>query len=84
MMKEINDELECKIVANRMKKLLCENNFELSVAYLKFIHKYLFHDIYEYAGEFRNINFSKHEEVLHGDSVAYGDYKLIKGLFGDK
>lgn len=80
MMKEINDELECKIVTSRMKKLLYEDNFELSVDYLKFIHKYLFHDIYDFAGEFRDINFSKHEETLHRDSVAYGNYKLIKEL----
>ena len=54
------------------------NNFELSVNYLKYIHKYLFQDIYEFAGEFREVNFSKKEKILNNDSVAYGDYKTLK------
>ena len=40
---------------------------------LKYVHKFLFQDVYEFAGEFRKIDFSKHEKILNNDSVAYGD-----------
>ena len=76
---ELNhNELECDFVATRIVELLQIDNFELSVDYLKYIHKYLFQDVYEFAGEFRNIDFSKHEKILNNDSVAYGDYKTLK------
>ena len=72
------NELECDFVSMRIVELLEKDDFELSVDYLKYIHKYLFQDVYEFAGEFRNINFSKHEKILNNDSVAYGDYKTLK------
>ena len=73
-----HNELECDFVSMRIVELLEKDNFELSVDYLKDIHKYLFQDVYEFAGEFRNINFSKHEIILNNDSVAYGDYKTLR------
>ena len=80
--KDINlNELECDFVSMRIVELLSIDNFELSVDYLKYVHKYLFQDVYEFAGEFRKINFSKHEKILNNDSVAYGDFKtLIESL----
>lgn len=76
--KEINhNELECDFVSTRIVELLNEEKFELSVDYLKYIHKYLFQDVYEFAGEFRKVNFSKNEKILNNDSVAYGDYKTL-------
>ena len=76
---EINhSELECDFVSTRIVELLQEDNFELSVDYLKYVHKYLFQDVYEFAGEFRQIDFSKHEKILNNDSVAYGDSKMLK------
>ena len=72
------NELECDFVSIRIVELLSVDNFELSVDYLKYIHKYLFQGVYEFAGEFRNVNFSKHEIILNNDSVAYGDYKTLK------
>ena len=75
---EINhSELECDFVSTRIVELLNEDNFELSVDYLKYVHKYLFQDVYEFAGEFRKIDFSKHEKILNNDSVAYGDFKTL-------
>ena len=71
------NELECDFVSMRIVELLSVDNFELSVDYLKYIHKYLFQDVYEFAGEFRNINFFKHEIILNNDSVAYGDCKTL-------
>lgn len=73
-----HNELECDFVSTRIVELLSIDNFELSVDYLKYVHKYLFQDVYEFAGEFRNIDFSKHEKILNNDSVAYGDCKMLK------
>lgn len=80
--KEVNiNEMECDFVSTRIVEILQENDFELSVNYLKYIHKYLFCNLYDFAGEFRNINFSKHEKILNGESVSYGDYNtLIESL----
>ena len=76
--KDINHtELECDFVSMRIVELLEQDNFELSVDYLKYIHKYLFQDVYEIAGEFRKIDFSKHEKILNNDSIAYGDSKTL-------
>ena len=73
-----HNEFECDLVSTRIVELLQEDNFELSVDYLKYVHKYLFQDVYEFAGEFRKVDFSKHERILNNDSVAYGDYKLLE------
>ncbi len=73
-----HNELECDFVSTRIVELLDKDIFELSVDYLKYVHKYLFQDVYEFAGEFRNIDFSKHEKILNNDSVAYGDCKTLK------
>ena len=62
--KTIQDEFECDLVSTRIVQLLEEDNFELSVDYIKNIHKYLFKDVYEFAGEFRKVDFSKHERIL--------------------
>lgn len=73
-----HNELECDFVSTRIVELLDKDNFELSVDYLKYVHRYLFQDVYEFAGEFRIIDFSKHEKILNNDSVAYGDCKTLK------
>lgn len=76
---EVNHgELECDFVSTRIVELLQEDNFELSVDYLKYIHRYLFQDVYEFAGEFRKIDFSKHEKIFNNDSVAYGDSRTLE------
>lgn len=71
------NELECDFVSTRIVELLDINHFELSVNYLKYIHKYLFQDVYEFTGEFRKVNFSKKEKILNNDSVSYGDSKNL-------
>lgn len=76
---EINrNELECDFVSTRIMELLSDDRFELSVDYLKYVHKYLFQDVYEFAGEFRKVDFSKQEKILNNDSVAYGDCSTLK------
>lgn len=71
------NELECDFVSARIVELLNEDSFELSVDYLKYVHKFLFQDVYEFAGEFRRVDFSKHERILNNDSVAYGDCNTL-------
>ena len=73
-----HNELECDLVSTRIVELLQEDNFELSVDYLKYVHKYLFQDVYKFAGDFREVDFSKPEIILNKDSVAYGDSKALK------
>lgn len=74
----IQTEYECDIVSTRIVELLQDNNFELSTGYLKYIHSYLFKDIYDFAGHFRTVDFSKKEIILNNDSVAYGDFKTLE------
>lgn len=62
---------------SRIAELLALDNFELSVGYFKYVHHFLFQDIYELAGEFRKVDFSKNEKILNNDSVSYGDYKTL-------
>ena len=45
---------------------------------LKKIHKIIFEDIYEWAGEERVINIVKGERVLGGDTVRYSDINFIE------
>lgn len=58
--------------ANMM--LLYENGFDdFSSGGFCFIHKALFGDVYEWAGQYRKINIKKREELLAGQSVWYSD-----------
>ncbi len=72
------NELECDFVSTRIVEILDDNSFELSVKYLKYIHKFIFQDIYEFAGEFRKIDISKSEKILNNDSVSYGDSNSLE------
>lgn len=42
------------------------------------IHKYLFGEVYEWAGQFRVINIQKREQILAGKSVWYADCDNIQ------
>lgn len=50
------------------------------IRHLVNIHKYLFGDIYEWAGSFRKENLYKSERVLSGGSAEYADYQDIENL----
>lgn len=76
--KNINEkELECDFVSTRIVELLNVDNFELSIEFLKYIHFYLFQDVYEFAGTFRNVDISKQEKILNNDSVLYCTYSTL-------
>lgn len=52
--------------------------YTYDVEHLVNIHKYLFGDIYEWAGAFRKENLYKSERVLSGGSAEYADYHEIE------
>jgi cell filamentation protein len=62
-MKELND---TPLSGNYDFKHLCD------------IHKYIFQDLYEWAGTPRIIDILKHEEALKGDSVYYAKHGDIE------
>lgn len=45
---------------------------------IKRIHKHIFEDIFEWAGNYRKVPLIKEELVLPGYSIPYADYKLIE------
>ena len=52
--------------------------YSYDMTHLVSIHKYLFGDIYEWAGSFRDENLYKSERVLSGGSAEYADYHEIE------
>ena len=42
------------------------------------LHKYLFEDVYDWAGQLRSINIYKYERVLPGASVQYGEHTRLQ------
>ena len=53
-------------------------SYTYDVEHVVNIHKYLFGDIYEWAGTFRKENLYKSERVLSGGSAEYADYHEIE------
>lgn len=79
----IHDEKELDIAEAELSQanmmLLYEQGFEdFSTQGIKTIHKVLFEDVYDWAGEFRTINIQKREPLLAGISVWYADSDNIK------
>jgi len=64
---------EADKVAARINILIGEIGFSLSSDELKSIHKRLFEGVFEHAGTYRKNNILKHEWVLDGDTVTYGN-----------
>ncbi len=77
--KQIEVYKEADTVSVRINEILENGGFTLSVEELKDIHRRLFDGILDNAGEFRPNNIFKHEWVLDGGSVVYGDARSILG-----
>lgn len=76
---EINhSEYECDFVSLRIMQIIQNNMFFLTIDFYRYIHYYLFQDIYDFAGKFREVNISKSEEILNGATVVYCDHTKIK------
>ena len=70
--------IEADYTSLRIKELLDNpiiSNFDFQ--HLCMIHRYIFQDIYEWAGKVRIINIEKAEEALSGLSVEYSDVSDI-------
>lgn len=74
----IQREKECDIVSLRIAQLLEDKSFGFSPVALKNIHKFLFKDIFDFAGDYRSYNITKREEILNGDTVKYVNYQDIE------
>lgn len=75
---KIQKEKECDLVSLRIAQLLEDKSFGFSPITLKNIHKYLFKDIYDFAGDYRPYNITKKEDILNGDTVTYVDFNNIE------
>lgn len=79
---DITDEKELDLAEAELSRanmmLLYENGFDdLSSGGFCFIHKVLFGDVYEWAGQYRKINIRKREKLLAGQSVWYSNVTEI-------
>ncbi len=73
------DDAEADYVSLRLREL-AENTLEgdYDVDHLTKMHKYIFQDIYEWAGKIRTINIEKEEPALGGLSIEYSDKTKIE------
>ena len=78
---KVQKEKECDLVSLRIAQLLENKSFGFSPITLKNIHKYLFQDIYDFAGQYRGYNITKKEPILNGDTVTYVDFNNIEDYF---
>ncbi len=77
----IQEEKECDLVSLRIAILLEDKSFGFSPITLKNIHKFLFKDIYDFAGQYRTYNITKKEDIPNGDTVKYVNYQDIESYF---
>ncbi len=71
------DDAENALVSLQIAYLLINPLMITSVFDIKKVHKALFGDLYEWAGENRKMNMYKEEPILGGLSVEYVDYRQI-------
>lgn len=75
---KVQKEKECDLVSLRIAELLEDNSFGFNPITLKNIHKYLFRDIYDFAGNYREYNITKKEDILNGDTINYVNHQDIE------
>jgi len=78
--KELLEKLEIQKVGVKLLGLDVKPErvaYTFDAEHLMQLHKYLFGDIYEWAGTIRDENIYKSERVLSGGSAEYADYKDI-------
>ena len=67
------DTAEAELSRDNMITLYDRGFSDFSPEGLCEIHRFLFHDVYEWAGQYRIINISKREEILAGMSIWYSN-----------
>lgn len=77
---QVDDERteEADKVSARITEILSEQSFSFTPDYLIRIHRRLFEGIYKHAGQLRNVNITKKEWVLNGDTVLYSNYDMLR------
>ena len=68
---------EADIVATHITSILSEEAFAFIPAEYLHLHKRLFEGVFPHAGQCRQVNISKREWVLDGDSVLYAPADLL-------
>ena len=72
------DKAEAELSRARMMLLYNDGFSDFSEASLSKIHRYLFGDVYDWAGEYRKINVIKRDRLLAGQSVWYSNCEDIE------
>ncbi|MDY6036541.1 MAG: cell filamentation protein Fic, partial [Paludibacteraceae bacterium] len=72
-----DDEEEADKVSLHITQVLSEKTFTFSPAELANIHRRLFTGVLPHAGRYREVNITKKEWVLNGDTVLYASYDAI-------
>lgn len=70
------EEADC--VASNITALLGETTFAMTYAGLTAIHRRIFNGVFKFAGQIRDVNITKKEWVLDGDTVRYVSAHDIK------
>ena len=65
------DQEEADRVASNIVKLLGEQTFSFTLAGLMAVHRRVFEGVFKFAGQIRDVNITKKEWVLDGDTVLY-------------
>lgn len=69
---------EADIVSSHITELLSEDSFSFTPLEFLNIHKRLFTGVFKFTGKIRDVNITKKEWVLQGDTVYYSGYDLIQ------
>jgi len=73
------DDAEADYVSLRLRELAGSPlKGDYDFAHIAKMHKYIFQDIYDWAGDIRTINIEKDEPALGGLSIEYSDKSTIK------
>ena len=72
------DVQEADKVSARMISVINSPTFNFSVAYYLGLHRQIFDGVFKFAGEVRNVELTKREWVLNGDTVQYAPSCMIK------
>jgi fido (protein-threonine AMPylation protein) len=73
-----DDMKEADKVATRMIVIIESPTFNFSVAYYLGLHRQIFDGVFKFAGEIREVELTKREWVLNGDTVQYTPSCMIK------
>ena len=73
------EHFEADIVSTRISSILQTESFVFAPPMLRQIHRHLFDGVFrdDWVGRWRQVNLTKKEPVLRGDSVSYAPFHLV-------